>query len=188
MGIIASPHKNGNSSAIVDSVIVGAMGLSTDIFEMVHLNNMKFINGCQACMGCKKLGKCIVKDDVSEILDKIADSDSVIFSTPVYFGRPSAQYAILEDRMFSFIGPNNSLNISPGKKAVVVVTAGEQADADRVAESMCKNLTAFGFDVVGKIAYAGDGAKDNSELMSKAIELGKKVAKHLPDLKKSGKL
>jgi len=99
--IIGSPRK-GNSETIALAMAEGAKENGNAI-KTYYLNKMKNVKGCQSCYGCKKTGKCVVKDDQSEILEALRDADSIILSTPTYFGQPSAQYRMLEDRFFGFL-------------------------------------------------------------------------------------
>lgn len=108
VAILSSPRQKGNSFDIVNAILDGAMGLSTNVIKLHRLDNLRSFHGCRACMGCKKSNACVQQDDVSQILEDMMDADCVIFSTPVYFGSPNAQYKVLEDRMFSFIHGDGS--------------------------------------------------------------------------------
>lgn len=60
----------------------------------------KHIEYCTGCFICKKTGKCIIDDDMQEILDKISKSDVVIFSFPVYcHSMPAALKVAVERTM-----------------------------------------------------------------------------------------
>lgn len=65
--------------------------------EVVELGKLN-INHCVGCFGCWKVtpGKCVIKDDMQMLTDKILDSDIVIFSFPLYFfGLPSKLVTML---------------------------------------------------------------------------------------------
>ncbi len=52
--------------------------------EKIYLydNNISF---CRACYACFKTGKCVIQDDMSEILEKISKADVLVIATPTYF-------------------------------------------------------------------------------------------------------
>ncbi len=54
--------------------------------EIIHLVN-KEIRNCTGCFSCwnKTPGKCVIKDDMSEILEKIISADTIIWSFPLYY-------------------------------------------------------------------------------------------------------
>ncbi len=61
VAIVSSPRHEGNSATIVDSIIDGAMGLSTNIISLHCLHTM-LIHGCNACGACKVKGHCVTED------------------------------------------------------------------------------------------------------------------------------
>ena len=57
--------------------------------------HIEYCTGCFACM--HNGGKCIHNDDMKAILDKILDSDLLVFSYPLYcYGMPAPLKAILD--------------------------------------------------------------------------------------------
>ena len=57
--------------------------------------HIEYCTGCFACM--HNGGKCIHDDDMKAILDKILESDLLVFSFPLYcYGMPAPQKAILD--------------------------------------------------------------------------------------------
>ena len=57
--------------------------------------HIEYCTGCFACM--HNGGKCIHDDDMKEILDKILESDLLVFSYPLYcYGMPAPLKAILD--------------------------------------------------------------------------------------------
>ena len=177
VAINSSPRAKGNSAALVDSVIDGAMGLSTNIIVLHCLHNL-LIHGCNACGACKTKGECIIEDEMSKVLSDIRDADGLVISTPVYFDGPCAQYKMLEDRLYSFMAPDGSVTLPPGKKAVIVVTCGGPVEeADKVCAHISNTMAIFGIEVIGKIVYSDEFGKkpaaDSVETLSKGKELGK---------------
>ncbi len=177
VAIISSPRTKGNSAALVNSVIDGAMGLSTNIIVMHSLHTM-LIHGCSACMACKTKGKCVMEDEMTRVLDDLRDADGLVISTPVYFDGPCAQYKMLEDRMYSYMAADGSVTLPPGKKAVIIVTcSGPDKAGKKVCEHIASTLKIFGVEVIGEIVYSDKGgaapASGDGKALAKAREFGK---------------
>ena len=107
MNVIAingSPRKNGNSAAMLDAAIKGALenGASVERIDLFDLN----YKGCVSCFGCKLLGgasfgKCAQRDELTAVLDKILAADVLLLATPLYFGEtPGAVRNLLERLWF----------------------------------------------------------------------------------------
>jgi len=177
VAIVSSPRKDANSETLLNAMANAAKGKGHDV-QIFNVAAMKDRRGCIACLGCKKSGKCVLKDELSPVLEAIRDCDGLILSTAVYFGQPTGQYRLLEDRFFSFLDGTMKPNIAPGKKCAVIVTAGS-AGADELASQIMGRMAAyFKFDPVGTLTMV-DGnpphaAEQNPELLAKAAELGAK--------------
>ena len=79
----ASPRKNGNSDILCHQFMKGATDAGNQV-ELISLYD-KNIGFCRACYACFKTGKCVLKDDMAEILDKIQAADVLVVATPTYF-------------------------------------------------------------------------------------------------------
>lgn len=179
VAIIASPRKKGNTSTIVQAMIEGAKENGNDVKEF-YLNSFSNAKGCQACMACKSSVGCAVKDDQAQILQAIRDADGVILSTPCYFGEANGQFRLLQDRFYSFIGPDFVPNLAPGKKLATVVSCGGGAEGgkalgDKIEGTMAGMLK---FQPVGKIVLTGanppDVASKDQNVLDEARAIGKK--------------
>ena len=173
--ILGSPRK-GNSEAIAEAIANEAKAKGNEI-KTFKLNQLK-ARGCQSCYGCKKAGKCVVKDDMIEVLDAVREADSIILATPDYFSQSTAQYRMFEDRLYGFVGPDFQPTIT-SKKVAIVVTAGSGAGAENIANSMSGIMANFfKSEVVGQLIYAEakNGAfADNAEFQAKAAEIANKL-------------
>ena len=94
--ISASPRKSGNSDTLCDEFILGAQE-SGNHAEKIFLAS-KNIKYCIGCGVCNTTQKCVQKDDMAEILDKMVEADVIVLATPVYFYTMDAQMKTLIDR------------------------------------------------------------------------------------------
>lgn len=82
-------------------------------------------------MTCKtKLERCVLKDDLTEVLDAVREADVLVLATPVYYGDVSSQLKAFIDRTFSYLVPDYATNpdpsrLRPGKKLVFIQTQGQ---------------------------------------------------------------
>lgn len=91
-----SPRKGGNSDTLCDEFLKGATDAGNEV-EKIFVAG-KNISYCRACYVCKNTGVCAIKDDMSDILQKMLDSDVIVLSSPVYFYSISAQLKAVIDR------------------------------------------------------------------------------------------
>jgi multimeric flavodoxin WrbA len=128
VSLLGSPRRAGNSSTIANHLlkIAGELGAETRSFE---LNRLSY-QGCQACYVCKtKLDRCVLKDDLSEVLAAVSEADAVVLASPVYYGDITSQLKGFIDRTFSYLVPDYITNPQPSrlspKKLVFILTQGQ---------------------------------------------------------------
>ena len=95
--ISTSLRRGSNSDMLADKFVEGAMSAGNDV-EKISLVG-KNIQFCKGCMGCQKLGRCVIKDDVNDIMAKVLKADVVCWATPIYYYEMSGQMKTLIDRM-----------------------------------------------------------------------------------------
>lgn len=94
--ISSSPRKGGNSDILCDQFAKGALESGHRV-EKIRVAE-KNIGYCRACYACKNSGKCVIDDDMAEVLQKMIDADVIVFASPVYFYSVDAQLKALIDR------------------------------------------------------------------------------------------
>ena len=96
--VISTSLRHGsNSDMLADKFVEGAKAAGNEV-EKISLSD-KSIQFCKGCFGCQKLGKCVIKDDVNEIMAKVLEADVVAWATPIYYYEMSGQMKTLIDRM-----------------------------------------------------------------------------------------
>lgn len=76
-------RKNGNSDRMAQEFVKGAKEAGHEV-EQICLSGQK-LECCRGCFACQKTMKCVIQDDVADILQKMKNADVVVFATPVYF-------------------------------------------------------------------------------------------------------
>lgn len=171
--ISSSPRKNANSDLLCNEFKKGASEVG-HIVEKISLQD-KNINFCKACYACKKLKKCIQKDDVNEILEKMQEADVLVFATPVYFYSMCGQMKTLIDRTVPLYEKMNNKDI------YIIATAAdtESTNLERTMDGFRGFMDCYdGFSEKGTIYATGlyeAGEVLKSEYLKEAYLLGKKV-------------
>lgn len=94
--ISASPRRGGNSDALCDQFLAGALAAGHKA-EKVFLRDHK-INYCMGCGVCNASHRCVQQDDMAPLIDKMLAADVIVLSTPVYFYSMAAQLKTFIDR------------------------------------------------------------------------------------------
>ncbi len=144
----ASPRKNGNCDSIVEFAKRQYSNLESIEVDYVNIRDLKNIKNCIGCDSCKKTKKCVHKDDIAEVLNKVYEADGIAFISPIYFNYPPATIKMLIDRLYVFFDPSKGFDIPKDKIKKMLVAfsfgSGPVDEYDKVA-----NTTAFNFMVVG---------------------------------------
>jgi multimeric flavodoxin WrbA len=126
--LFGSPREKGNSATIAKRFCDTAERLGPEI-RTFTLNKLVY-RGCQGCMACKtKLDKCILEDDLTEVLEAVRETDVLVLATPIYLWDVTSQLKTFFDRTFSFFVPDfmtnpNKSRLAPGKKLVFIQVQG----------------------------------------------------------------
>ena len=92
-----SLRNNSNSELLAKSFVEGAKKSGNEV-EYITLKN-KNIRFCTGCLTCQKTGRCVIKDDVTDIMDSVLNADVVVWATPIYYYEMSGQMKTLIDRL-----------------------------------------------------------------------------------------
>ena len=94
--ISSSPRKGGNSDLLCDQFAKGAQEAGHEV-EKISLREHK-INYCTGCGVCNETHRCVQKDDMAPLLDKLVAADVIVLATPVYFYSMDGQLKTFIDR------------------------------------------------------------------------------------------
>ena len=95
-----SPRKGGNTDLLCDRFADGARDAGHEV-ERIRVCDMD-IHYCTGCDSCVKTGRCVHKDDMEGIRDKMMSADVLVFASPVYFYTVTAQIKALIDSLAPF--------------------------------------------------------------------------------------
>jgi multimeric flavodoxin WrbA len=96
VAVYGSPRKKGNTALLLDEAVRGAEEAGAQV-EKIHLRELK-MSPCLEIYGCKKDGRCVIKDDFQKVYDLVLGSQGIILASPIFFYAVSAQVKIMMDR------------------------------------------------------------------------------------------
>lgn len=108
LAINGSPRKQWNTADMLGAAVAMAKQEGAEA-EFVHLCDLHY-KGCRSCFACKRIGgasfgRCVLRDELSPVLEKILEADVVLFGQPIYFGHISSDMWALLERLW-FAGMN----------------------------------------------------------------------------------
>lgn len=112
LAISGSPRgENGNTEALLKPFLRGCQEEGAEI-ETIYLKD-KEIKHCIGCFTCwtKTPGKCVHRDDMEELLNKISQADIMVYATPLYYYTVTG---IMKDFMDRMLPLNNREIIKVG--------------------------------------------------------------------------
>lgn len=165
-------RKGGNSDLLCDQFAQGATEAGHKV-EKIFVNDYA-INYCRGCGVCNTTHKCVLKDDMADILEKMVKADVIVMATPVYFYTMNGQMKTLIDRTVPRYGEISN------KAFYFIVAAADDSHANM--EKTLEGFRGFTQDcldgAVEKGVIYGTGAWNigdikNKPAMREAYEAGK---------------
>ena len=173
--VISTSQRSGsNSDQLADKFVEGALSVGNDV-EKISLTG-KNIQFCKGCLACQKLGRCVIQDDVNDIMAKVVEADVVAWATPIYYYEMSGQMKTLIDRMNAMYPLDYKF-----RDVYLLTTAAE--DEEYVPKRAEAGLTGW-IDCYPKSRLAGTlfcgGVNSPNEIegnnkLQEAFELGKSI-------------
>ena len=121
-----SPRKGGNTELLIREVfkVLEKEGIET---ELIQIGGKK-VNGCVACMKCRKKadGKCHKENDlINDCIRKMVKADAIIIGSPTYFADITSETkALIDVAGYALRGAGNPLRRKIGAAVIAVRRAG----------------------------------------------------------------
>jgi multimeric flavodoxin WrbA len=150
--ICGSRNPQGQTARAAEAVRQGLAQAGASV-ETVFLPVLK-IERCRQCDDdgwglCRKAGRCVIADDLAELVEKIRQADAVVFATPVYYSDLSESLRAFTDRLRRLCTHAAGRAAIKGKPALgVCVAGGGGGGAPACCVSLDRVLATCGFEVV----------------------------------------
>lgn len=182
LAIYGSPRRNGNTSLLLRRAVEGARRAGAGV-EEIMLRDLK-ISPCLEIYGCKKDGRCVIKDDFQRLYDLLAACDGIMLASPVFFYSVSAQTKIFMDRCQSFWVKKYWLDgktygqTEPKKKGIVIAVGASRGKHlfDGITLAVRAFFDALDTELAAQLYYQGidfeGDVLDHPAYLAEAYEQG----------------
>ena len=151
---------------------------ATDTGNAVEKINLygKTINFCKGCLACQKIKKCVIADDVKDIIEKMKTADVIVFATPIYYYEMAGQMKTLLDRTNPLYGTDYAF-----RDIYLLSTAADDGDGidSRAITGLEGWIECFPKARLAGTVFAGGvtsvGEIKGHSALNKAYEMGKSV-------------
>jgi len=96
LAIYGSPRRKGNTSLLLKQAVQGAKEQGAAVEEVI-LRDLKMAP-CLEIYGCKKDGRCVIKDDFQGLYESLLSCQGIMLASPIFFYTVSAHTKIFMDR------------------------------------------------------------------------------------------
>ena len=119
---ISGGSKNGTNDQMAKEALMGAQEMGAEI-EFIHMLDLNLVpcNGCVSCVTGRDgvfaggSARCVRKDDLNWLEDKIYDADGVIFVMPIFEKGLPGFFRAFQDR---FAGPSHDIGMLTIAKSI----------------------------------------------------------------------
>lgn len=198
LSIIGSPRKGKANDQLVDKATEGAKSIHPNLEVNKIFLAEKHLEFCKNCMICRSnasaipYAKCVIDDDMNDMMETIFQADLLIFSSSIHMGFPTAIMSNFLARIcWTFSKPEGRVlnmhgipvpRVDKKRKAVIILTTGLVPPIFKIVggnASVIKTTskTALNAKTIATL-FAGAIETRGVELYyDKAIQLGKKLCK-----------
>jgi multimeric flavodoxin WrbA len=151
LSICGSPRR-GNSETILLELqkLFKEKGVENEIVLLREKN----IERCHGCVeNCNPAGVCCIHDDVEVIINKMVESDGVIYISPNYFLMPTGLFKDFIDRSSVVFASGLSKKLENKKSAVICVGTDEVKEIDICVDNIANHYCQYFGKVVAKKSF-----------------------------------
>ncbi|MBO5095438.1 MAG: flavodoxin family protein [Bacilli bacterium] len=146
VSIIVGSRRDGNSAKLA-KIMKEKFQKERIISNIITPGNQK-IYLCTGCMDCDLNGKCDFKDDMEDNINKILESEALIFITPSRWNLLSGDLKIFMDRLNPLYTPKKLKD----KKMISIVIGGKKKE-EYSTEAALTSLNSFADSAEMKVVF-----------------------------------
>lgn len=187
--INGSRRRQGNTSILLRAISQAA-GQSGASIDAVCLGDYR-IEACTGCEGCRTSWDCVIKDDFSQLIEKLDDADAIVLGSPTYWYTVTSDMKRFIDRCYSLIQFPESRHQWIGKyqnsgKFCVTASVCEQQDESMMGNTLTL-LSSFSQDIGLKLidsiaalrCFDAGSIKAENAVLQQANHVGEKLLQTL---------
>lgn len=176
--IIVGSRRDGNSSHLA-KILKDKLKKERIVSNIITPGNQK-IYLCTGCMDCDINGKCDFKDDMEDNINKILESETLIFITPTRWNLLSGDLKIFMDRLNPLYTPKKLEN----KKMVSIIIGGKKKE-EYSTEAALTSLNSFADSAGMKIVYSKqfNDCLEATDILEQQEEIDKMIEELIKKIK-----
>ena len=131
-----SPVKNGATAEIVRIVSEQLSGRMT--VKSVCTDDYRY-SFCKGCRSCHRTAKCVMEDDIPEIMKEMDEADIIVCVSPSYWADIPGQFKAFIDRCTPWCNTHEPhAMIAPGKRgySIALRTGPGMKECERIIQSL----------------------------------------------------
>lgn len=176
--INGSPNKNSKTLELTKEIVKDAKE------PIVYINVYDInVDSCDDCKYCSTKIGCVKKDDMNRIYDMLEETNTLIVSSPVYFGSLSDKTLAVINRFQRYFGQKfdlKDINIPKIDNVIFVSTAGSKKSRMFRGLKETSRILAFLFESKNNInLFIGNSDNISPKDSKKASKLIKDIKKRL---------
>lgn len=171
--INGSPHKNGDTAALIDALREHLKGEVTQV-DCYRAN----ISPCVDCRWCTKNPGCVIKDGMQDLYSVIENCDCIVIASPVYFSLPTAPVLSVCSRIQTYFCASffrkSPVPIKPKRGGILISGggSGSAAPAEETSRRLLRYMKARQIGpVVASLATDKLPARDDPSIPQQAKAL-----------------
>jgi multimeric flavodoxin WrbA len=149
---ISAGRKNKVTESAVKAILEG----TNKPYELISLSG-KLIRPCEACNGCIKTNRCVLKDDFQPIAEKLYNVDGLVFGAPTYWNHMNSKAQAFWERL-CFSGRHNNVFPLAGKTGVIVSVHGTNEEQRYTLDGLKIYFDDARISVAGELLVQGEYA------------------------------
>ncbi len=180
--IAGSPRRNGNNDRLLGAFEQGVLVAGGEVDHLVAATSG--VNPCRGCNSCSRDGRCIQRDAMDEVYERIDAADALAIATPVYFATVPAVLKVLYDRMQPYwarryvLGETAPEVRRPGA-LLMARGGGDPFGAECAVNPTRSVLAVLGVEITETLEVLADRAGEvegDAAAMAEASEMGRRLA------------
>lgn len=116
--LISGSNRNGNTNYLLSKI--SNLLQNTELILLSEYN----IEYCKGCLACHSIPRCVIQDDMENIITRVVEADLIIFGIPNYFDNVSGLFKNFMDRLH----PLYKNELIKDKKVVYIYVGGGDAE------------------------------------------------------------
>ncbi len=148
IGFSGSTVKNG----ALEKAMTEVLKATGHEWELIRLHSID-MKQCTGCVGCGTTNRCVLKDDATEMLERILEADAVVFGGVARYGSLNSLTKMFIERLFPLIHRKR-----PTEGKVAASVAGGFFHQAKVTEELAGAMTTFQMNNVGSLEIEGNAS------------------------------